>query len=88
MVEYRGARPEATFLGFRAGRLSELVSELEYRHPATRFRGPEAGSAVAVRMSARDREPAEIEGLYVTDRAGPVVVPTRSRTGSTTSSGP
>ncbi len=47
--------------------LSELVSELECRHPATRFSVQEAGSAVAVRMSARDQELAEIEALYVTD---------------------
>lgn len=47
--------------------LSELVSELEYRHPATRFSVQEAGSAVAVRMSAREQDLAEIEALYVTD---------------------
>jgi hypothetical protein len=143
-MKYRGARPEATFLGFRAGRdapprllgrrrarpfrsgydlvgagstrrpaavhccavneppdevekrlrtllgrrhfvdretgvllvwlpadtsdeLSELVGELGSRHPATRFSLQETGSAVAVRMSARDQELAEIEALYVAD---------------------
>jgi hypothetical protein len=67
--------------------LSELVGELESRHPAARFSLQETGSAIAVRMSAPDQELAELEALYVADRAGPVVVPTRSRTGSTTSSG-
>jgi hypothetical protein len=47
--------------------LSELVRELESRHPATRFSLQETGSAVAVRMSARDQELAEIEALYVAD---------------------
>lgn len=47
--------------------LSELVGELESRHPATRFSLQETGSAVAVRMSARDQELAEIEARYVAD---------------------
>jgi hypothetical protein len=47
--------------------LSELVNELESRHPATRFSVQETGSAVAVRMSARDQELAELEALYVVD---------------------
>ena len=47
--------------------LSELVRELESRHPATRFSLQETGSAVAVRMSARDQELAEIEARYVAD---------------------
>jgi hypothetical protein len=47
--------------------LSELVSELETRHPATRFSLHETGSAVAVRISAQDRDLAEIEALYVAD---------------------
>jgi hypothetical protein len=47
--------------------LSALVSELESRHPATRFSLQETGSAVAVRMSARDQELAELEALYVAD---------------------
>jgi hypothetical protein len=47
--------------------LSELVNELESRHPATRFSVQETGSAVAVQMSARDQELAELEALYVVD---------------------
>ena len=47
--------------------LTELVGELEVRHPATRFSLQETGAAVAVRMSARDHELAEIQALYVVD---------------------
>ncbi len=50
-----------------SGELTELVGELETRHPATRFSLQETGSAVAVRMSARDQELAELEALYVVD---------------------
>ena len=39
-----------------SGELTDLVGELETRHPATRFSLQETGSAVAVRMSARDQE--------------------------------
>jgi hypothetical protein len=47
------------------GELAELVGLVEARHPAARFSLQEAGSAVAVRMSARAQELAEIEALYV-----------------------
>jgi hypothetical protein len=47
------------------GELVELVGLVEARHPATRFSLQEAGSAVAIRMSAREQELAEIEALYV-----------------------
>jgi hypothetical protein len=47
--------------------LAELVGEVERRHPAARFSLQEAGSALAVRMSARDQDLAEIEALYVED---------------------
>jgi hypothetical protein len=47
--------------------LAELVGQLESRHPATRFSLQEAGSAVALRMTARDRDLAELEALYVVD---------------------
>jgi hypothetical protein len=50
-----------------SGELTELVGELETRHPATRFSLQETGSAVAVRMSARDQELTELEALYVVD---------------------
>ena len=50
-----------------SGELAELVGELETRHPATRFSLQENGSAVAVRMSARDQELAELEALYLVD---------------------
>jgi hypothetical protein len=45
--------------------LAELVGQVEARHPAARFSLQEAGSAVAIRMSAREQELAEIEALYV-----------------------
>lgn len=47
--------------------LSDLLGELEDRHPGARFSVQAAGSAVAVRMSAPDQHLAEIEALYVTD---------------------
>jgi hypothetical protein len=46
--------------------LVELVPQVEARHPAARFSVQESGSAVAVRMSAREEDLAEIEALYVT----------------------
>lgn len=47
------------------GELAELVGQLERRHPAARFSLQESGRAVAVRMSAREQDLAEIEALYV-----------------------
>jgi hypothetical protein len=47
--------------------LAELVGQVERRHPATAFSVQESGSALAVRMSARDQDLAEIEALYVKD---------------------
>lgn len=48
------------------GELVDLVPLVEARHPAARFSVQEAGSATAVRMTARDQDLAEIESLYVT----------------------
>ncbi len=45
--------------------LVDLVPLVEARHPAARFSVQEAGAAVAVRMSAREQDLAEIEALYV-----------------------
>jgi hypothetical protein len=47
------------------GELAELVAQVERRHPAARFSLQESGRAVAVRMSAQERDLAEIEALYV-----------------------
>lgn len=56
--------------------LAELVAQVEARHPAARISMQESGSAVAVRMSAREQDLAEIEALYV-DPAGPAEVDAR-----------
>lgn len=45
--------------------LAELVSKLEARHPGIRLTTQQAGSAVAVRMTGRDEELAQLEALYV-----------------------
>lgn len=45
--------------------LAGLVPQVEARHPAARFSVQESGAAVAVRMSAREQDLAEIEALYV-----------------------
>jgi hypothetical protein len=47
--------------------LADLVGQVELRHPATSFSVQESGSALAVRMSARDQDLAELEALYVKD---------------------
>ena len=50
--------------------LAELVPQVEARHPATRVSVQEAGAAVAVRMSAREQDLAELEALYLDSAAG------------------
>lgn len=45
--------------------LAELVLQLEARHPGIRLTTQESGSAVAVRMSGREQELAELEALYM-----------------------
>lgn len=45
--------------------LAELVLQLEARHPGIRLTTQETGSAVAVRMSGREQELADLEALYV-----------------------
>lgn len=47
------------------GRELELVLQLEARHPGIRLTTQEAGSAVAVRMSGREQELAELKALYM-----------------------
>jgi hypothetical protein len=62
------------------GELAELIGQVEARHPATRFSLQEAGAALAIRMSARDQELAEIEALYVDEiPRAPVPRPSPSR---------
>jgi hypothetical protein len=50
--------------------LAELVGQVEARHPAARISVQESGRAVAIRMSARESDLAEIEALYVDSAAG------------------
>lgn len=50
--------------------LAELVPQVEARHPAARVSLQESGAAVAVRMSAREQDLAELEALYL-DPAAP-----------------
>ena len=45
--------------------VATLVRQVEARHPAARFAVQRAGAAVAIRMTAREEELAEIEGHYV-----------------------
>jgi hypothetical protein len=45
--------------------LVELVPQVGALHPEARFGVQEAGTAVAVRRSARDQELAELEARYV-----------------------
>lgn len=45
--------------------LAEVVALVEARHPAARFSVQESGAALAVRMSAREQDLAEIEARYV-----------------------
>jgi hypothetical protein len=47
------------------GELSALVSKVEARHPGARFGVDEVGSAVAVRITAREPQLAELEALYL-----------------------
>jgi hypothetical protein len=45
--------------------LAGLVAQVEARHPAARMTVLESGSAVAVRISAREQDLTEIEALYL-----------------------
>ena len=45
--------------------VAELVRQVEARHPAARFTVQRSGAAVAVRMTARDQELADLESRYV-----------------------
>ena len=45
--------------------LAELVPQLEARHPGIGLTTLEAGSAVAVRMTGREQELAQLETLYI-----------------------
>jgi NTP pyrophosphatase (non-canonical NTP hydrolase) len=53
------------WLAAEVGELADAVGQLETRHPTARFSVQESGAALAVRMTARDQELAEIEALYV-----------------------
>jgi hypothetical protein len=55
------------WLSAEPGELVEAVGQLEARHPAARFSVQESGSALAVRMTARDQDLADIEARYVAD---------------------
>ena len=45
--------------------VARLMRQVEARHPAARFAVQQSGAAVAVRMTAREQELAELESHYV-----------------------
>ena len=48
-----------------SGDVATLVRQIEARHPGARFTVQRAGAAVAVRITARKQELAELESRYV-----------------------
>jgi hypothetical protein len=49
--------------------VATLVHQVEARHPAARFGVQRSGAAVAVRMTAREQELADLESRYVGARS-------------------